>query len=129
MSILTYCLTTFPYIYPAKSLHIHFLFMFYLYICREICCIYCFFTSDSVLQRYHNGLLKKNRNRVHKLFCSNKIRVVMEALCQNLFYQMYYTCVDVSPLLSSSLWLKVVATMAFRMGLDKSDVERVWPFD
>nr|ACG37212.1 hypothetical protein [Zea mays] len=49
---------------------------------------------DSEDNKYHNGLLKKNRNRVHKLFCSNKIRVV-------------------------------VATMAFRMGLDKSDVERV----
>lgn len=37
----------------------------------------------------------KNRNRVQELFCSNKIRVVTAVLCENIFYQMYYTGVDV----------------------------------
>lgn len=64
----------------------------------------------------------KKRSRVQELFCSNKIRVVY-ASSVFLFYKLYYVG-QVSNFVFSAL-RKVVATVAFGMGLDKSDVEGV----
>ncbi|CAN1313452.1 ATP-dependent DNA helicase Q-like 5 [Linum perenne] len=50
---------------------------------------------------YHSGIFSKERSRIQELFCCNKIRV-----------EVAYTYFS----------MKVVATVAFGMGLDKSDV-------
>ncbi|VAH33540.1 unnamed protein product [Triticum turgidum subsp. durum] len=86
------------------------------YVCKHLC------DNNINAKSYHSGLLMKKRSRVQELFCSNKIRVVY-ASSVFLFYKLYYVG-QVSNFVFSAL-RKVVATVAFGMGLDKSDVEGV----